>query len=533
MGLEGDVLGVVLGTDGIGATCQIQLSSLTTYRHAASGRERAASSVGGLVKIAVEDMLLVGSVTELNLDGTSPELGLTRVEYIGEGARGADGNLSSFKRGVSSYPLPGDMVRLATPSDERQIFSPGDIPHVKIGTVHPTETVRAPVFFDQLMSRHFAVVGSSGTGKSTTVTLLLQRIIEAAPNSHVVVLDPHGEYASAFGDKAQVWNVNNLQLPYWLMSLEEHCEAFISDGGDARRIETNILAKCLLKARLQNTGVTNAAKVTADTPISYQVNDLINALQDEVGKLQKPAEAHHYTVLQLSIEQLFNDPRYSFTFNRALWDRSAAELLGEILRIPGHGKPISIVDLAGVPSEVVRVVVATLSRLIFDYGVWAPRNEKVPVLIVCEEAHRYLPSVRSSRPGSAERQLEQIAREGRKYGICLALVTQRPSELSDTALSQCGTIIAMRLNNTQDQAQLAATMTEGGRAYLDIIPALQNQECIISGVGVPVPMHVRIDTLASDARPSSDDPVFSEKWNKSITADDILHNTVRRWVGSG
>jgi DNA helicase HerA-like ATPase len=206
-----------------------------------------------------------------------------------------------------------------------------------------------------------------------------------------------------------------------------------------------------------------------------------------------------------------------------------AEFLTKVFRMPSEGKPISIVDLAGVPTEIVNVVVATLSRLILDYAIWAPREERAPILLLCEEAHRYLPRVRSVETRSVERQLERIAREGRKYGVCLGMVTQRPSELSETALSQCGTIVAMRLTNQNDQAQLRACLTEGARGFVDAVATLKNRECIISGEGVPVPMRVLVDTLEDAKRPASDDPVFSSRWAIRSPGGALLAETVRRW----
>jgi len=485
------------------------------------------------MKIAVADRRIFATLTELKADRSGAGSLEAKVQYIGVGVCNPTGELTEFNRGVSIYPHPGDQVSFASESDLELIYSPQDTPHVRIGNVYPTDHVPAPIFFDMLLGRHFAVVGSSGTGKSTSVALILNRIIEHAPNSHVIILDPHGEYPKSFGDKGMVWDVNNLTVPYWAMSLQEHCEAFISSTGDARAIDTNILAKCLVQARLKNPHIANAGKITADSPVAYQLEDLLDALDEDVGKLEKAADAHHYIQLKLNIEQFFKDRRYHFIFNEAYWDISLPELLSSLLRIPVEGKPVSIIDLAGVPSEIVTTVVSTISRLIFDYAVWAPRDTRLPVLFVCEEAHRYLPRARSGRPVSAERQLERIAREGRKYGVCLGLITQRPSELSETALSQCGTMISLRLNNEQDQAQMRAVLSEGAASFVDIIPALQNRECIVSGEGAPVPMRVRIDTLEDRLRPASEDPVFSEKWTLPSNDRSLLDEAIRRWIENG
>lgn len=529
-GIVTSPLGTVLDTSGQRAICAFNRSALLDSRLDVASTHLPSSSVGGVVKVAVGSSSIFGTLVGLTADRASEATVVAEVEYFGEGEKGPGGDITSFRRGLSVYPHPGDEVAFASAGDLHQIFAPPALTHFQLGTVYPTQDVRAPVLFDNLLSRHFAVVGSSGAGKSTTVTLMLDRIIDRAPEAHVVILDPHGEYAHAFGAAAQVWDVRNLELPYWAMNLEEHCDAFITATGQNRTIEANIMAKCLLKARLRNPFVqTSAANINADTPIPYRLDDLLETFEEESGRLQKLADASLYTQLRLSVQQRFADPRYRFIFNPEHATGSLERLLGDVLRIPIAGKPVSIIDLAGVPTEIVNVVVATLARVILDYAIWAPRDQRAPILLLCEEAHRYLPRHSSPKTRSVERQLERIAREGRKYGVCLGLVTQRPSELSETALSQCGTILAMRLTNQHDQAQLRACLSEGARGFVDSLPTLKNRECIISGEGVPVPMRVMVDTLEACKRPASDDPVFSARWSESSPGHALLTETVRRW----
>lgn len=533
LSLAPNELGFVLDTSGEKVMCQLVLGKLVQLRQHAAESERAATSVGGHVKVALADSWLLGTLTEITVDRNDADTIIAEVDFIGEGDRAPNGGLENFRRGVTLYPHPGDRVFLASHDDLRLAFAPQDGAHIEIGTVYPTADVRASIEFDKLLSRHFAIVGSTGTGKSTTVALMLHRIIAAAPEGHIVMLDPHGEYAAAFGDVGMVWNVDNLQIPYWVMNLQEHCEAFVTTSGESRAVDANIMAKCLLAARSKNYKLEEGAKITADSPIPYLLSDLIEALQEEMSRLDKQADAYRYTRLRLNIEQFFSDRRFGFMFNASYRNNSMTQLIGNLLRFPVEGRPISIIDLAGVPSEIVKVVVSILSRLIFDYAIWAPRDRRVPILLVCEEAQRYLPAVHPDDILSAERQLERIAREGRKYGVSLGLITQRPSELSEAALSQCGTIISMRLNNLRDQAKINDTLPEGARSFIEIIPALQNRECIICGEGVPVPIRVRLDTLEQDLKPASEDPVFSELWNQRREGNDVVIETVSRWRGEG
>src|SRR3569832_526811 len=197
-------------------------------------------------------------------------------------------------------------------------------------------------------------------------------------------------------------------------------------------------------------------------------------------------------------------------FSGMLVSDSMPSLLAKQFRLPSHGKPISIVDVSGVPSEITSVVVSVLARMEFDYAIWSRTEAQRPLLLVCEEAHRYVPKDENAENGQAVRKiLERIAKEGRKYGVSLGLITQRPSDLAEGVLSQCGTIITMRLNNDRDQAFVRAAMPKGSHGFLDSIPALRNRECVICGEGVSTPIRVNLDTLEEHKQPASSDPVFT------------------------
>ena len=213
-------------------------------------------------------------------------------------------------------------------------------------------------------------------------------------------------------------------------------------------------------------------KLTVDSPIPYALSDLAGAINAEMGLLNKATDTAPFMRLKTKIDELKADPRYHFMFSGMLIADSMTSFIGKIFRLPAKGKPISIVDVSGVPSDIVSVVVAVLSRLVFDYAIWSRNEVPRPVLLVCEEAHRYIPSDKTGNGQSVRKVLERIAKEGRKYGVSLGLITQRPSDLAEGVLSQCGTIIAMRLNNERDQHFVKSAMPEGARGFLDVIPAL-------------------------------------------------------------
>ena len=210
-----------------------------------------------------------------------------------------------------------------------------------------------------------------------------------------------------------------------------------------------------------------------------------------------------------------------------------ADFLSRVFRLPSQGKPISIIDVSGVPNEITSVVVAVLSRLTFDYAIWSRGEPQRPILLVCEEAHRYIPSKDSGQGQAVRKILERIAKEGRKYGVSLGLITQRPSDLAEGVLSQCGTIISMRLNNERDQHFVKAAMPEGARGFIDSIPALRNRECIICGEGVAIPIRVSFDPLEEPKRPASEDPSFTELWRQSGGEEERVERTVQRWRSQG
>lgn len=493
-----------------------------------------AGQVGSQVKVRVGGMWLLANVRDMRLENPDGDLIVSSVDFLGEGIEDPiTGKLSGFRRGVTRYPVPGTRVYPVTQDDLMQIFSAADRPHINIGTVYPSTDVRASLYIDSMLGKHFALLGSTGTGKSTAAALILHRICEMAPEGHVVMLDPHGEYSAAFKTDGELFNVDNIAMPYWLMNFEEHCEVFITTEGAERQMDEDILAKCLLQARTKNRAAQGLTKLTVDSPVPYLLSDLLNAIQTLMGKLDRAGEVAPYMRLKTKIEEIKGDPRYSFMFSGMLVSDTMATFMAKIFRLPGNGKPISIIDLSGVPSDIVSVVVSVLSRMVFDFAIWSRREPKRPILLVCEEAHRYVPSDRDTTRSAVRKVLERIAKEGRKYGVSLGLITQRPSDLAEGVLSQCGTIIAMRLNNDRDQAYVRNAMPEGARGFLDSIPALRNRECVICGEGVSIPIRVRFDNLEEEKRPASDDPVFSKLWTEVGDEDAILDRTIQRWRSQG
>jgi len=526
-------IGVVLEISGSASQVMFDMAALSALIGHSDPVLAAAGQVGGQIKVRVGAAWLIANIRSLKLEDFSAGRVVAQIDFLGEGdEEKLTGKLYNFRRGVTRYPTPGAEVYPISNADLKQVYAADDRATIEVGSVYPTKDIRAALYVDAMLGKHFALLGSTGTGKSTSAALILHRICELAPQGHIVMIDPHGEYSAAFKGNGALFDVSNLAMPYWLMNFEEHCEVFLTTSGSERQVDGDILAKCLLVARGKSRLGQEIPKLTVDAPIPYLLSDLTNLIQQEMGKMDRAGDTAPYLRLKTKIEEVKADPRFGFMFSGMLVADTMASFIARIFRMPGDGKPISIIDVSGVPSEITSVVVAVLSRMVFDFAIWSRNEPQRPILLVCEEAHRYIPSDRDST-SSVGRILGRIAKEGRKYGVSLGLITQRPSDLAEGVLSQCGTIIAMRLNNDRDQAFVRAAMPEGARGFLDSIPALRNRECIICGEGVAIPIRVSFDALEETKRPASADPLFSELWRDVGHEDQIIARTLQRWRAQG
>ncbi len=527
-------IGFVMEIAGSGSQVTLDAAILNGLMAHADPSVAMAGQVGSQIKIRVGNTWLLASIRTQKLHERDHGVIMAQVDFLGEGdEEKLTGRIYNFRRGVTRYPVPGSEVYAVTSSDLKQVYAADGRAHVEVGTVFPTRDIRGALYVDAMLGKHFALLGSTGTGKSTCAALILHKICDIAPEGHIVMIDPHGEYSAAFKNNGALYDVNNIAMPYWMMNFAEHCEVFVTSQGDDKQIDADILSRCLLQARAKNRIAETIGKLTVDAPIPYLLSDLTNIIQNEMGRLDKATSSAPFIRLKGKIDELKADPRYNFMFSGMLVGDTMAEFVGKIFRLPSHGKPISIIDVSGVPSDITSTVVAVLSRLVFDYAIWSRNEPQRPILLVCEEAHRYIPSDRVEKNSAVRSILERIAKEGRKYGVSLGLITQRPSDLAEGVLSQCGTIISMRLNNDRDQAFVRAAMPEGARGFLDSIPALRNRECIICGEGVSIPIRVALDNLEEEKRPASEDPLFSQLWQETGGETEILERVVRRWRAQG
>jgi len=492
--------------------------------------------VGGLLKLVRPNGRVYGLLEGLSIplprdDDLDSELRIAEVGLIGESIDVEAGGDGRFYRGVSTLPTLNDVVVLADHNDTSLVFAQPHAQAVSIGSLHQDPRVEACISVDDMLGKHFAIVGTTGSGKSCALVLILKGILERNPNAHVVLLDPHGEYGQAFGDQAEHLNVRTFRFPYWLLNFEELVEVVFGEKKAEHASAIAVLRDLVLSAKLNFAGnPLDQAWMTVDTPVPYALGEINRLIEDATGKLDNRVNSGPYLHIKTRLAALQADKRFAFMFSTgvALRDELAA-ILGRIFRVPANGRPITVLDLAGVPSEVLNVIVAVLCRMAFDFGLWS--GHTVPLLLVCEEAHRYAPQAAGVGFDPAKRALARIAREGRKYGVSLGVLSQRPSDLDASILSQCSTVLAFRMTNERDQEIIQATMSEASTALFTSLPLLGNGEAIAVGEGVSVPMRVRVASLPELERPRSSSASFSSRWQRDDVRPGFLDKIVASWRG--
>ena len=492
--------------------------------------------IGAIVRVATPRSAVYGVVGALKVDDPAPRAGdsLLRefeIQLLGEAVHAGGGQLGrGFQRGVAHYPLLDEDIFLATPDELAHIYARPATSNVRVGTIHPDNILPAYLTTDDLLGKHFAILGSTGSGKSCSTALILRSILADHMHGHVILLDPHNEYSQVFGETADVLHPGNLQLPYWLLNFEEMIEVVIGRNRPDMQTQAAILRGAIVAAKVKFIADKGPIDhITVDTPIPYYLGDLLAHIDHQLGELDKPENSVPFLRLKARIEGLRTDRRYGFMFSGLVVKDALPAIMSRLLSIPVDGRPVTIVDLSGVPSEIVDVVVSVLCRMIFDFALWSVPAKALPVLLVCEEAHRYVPRQEDAGFEPTKRTISRIAMEGRKYGVSLCLVTQRPSELSANILSQCNTMFALRMSNERDQEIVRRALPESAHGLLSALPSLRTQEAVVVGEGVALPVRLRFDDLAPEHRPRSASAAFSARWQSEDRGRDFVAETVERW----
>ncbi|MBV8823634.1 MAG: DUF87 domain-containing protein [Hyphomicrobiales bacterium] len=488
--------------------------SVGLFRRASIQSSR--DTVGNFMGIRTARSFLTGVITDVsaNTRSTVEESGhyaTARVDLVGE-IYDCGKPTAEFRRGVSEYPAIDDPVFEIEARELQLIFNVAGTSVFDIGSLQQNEEIDAYIDVDEMLTKHFAILGTTGVGKTSAVALTLQALLGKRPELRIFVLDVHNEYRRCFVDRAQILNPPNLRLPFWLFGFDELIDVLFS-GRPAPDEEADVLSELipLAKSMYQQSRqvLERGAKrgerpirYTVDTPVPYRMSDLLSLLNERVGKLENRLSRLTYSRLLNRIQTVVDDARYAFMFENAnVGGDTMADVLAQLFRLRPGEQPMTIMQLAGFPSEVVDAVVSVVCRLAFDFGLWS--EGAVPLLFVCEEAHRY---AAAGNVGFAptRRAISRIAREGRKYGVYLGLVTQRPAELDPTILSQCSTIFAMRMTNDRDQAILRSALSDTTADLLDFLPALATAEVFAFGEGVALPARIKLKTLPAQQLPRSE-----------------------------
>ncbi|MBB3607503.1 ATP-binding protein [Rhizobium sp. BK602] len=485
-------------------------------------------SVGKLISISVGNNRVAALVYSMNTGNTGwgedqDNLFRIEVELLGEVRVGLNGR-EEFSSGISAYPYLGAIAHRIRAADLMRIFDAGKDSSCVIGKLTQDESIDAAIHIPSMLAKHFAVVGSTGVGKSTAVSLLLHKAIVADPKLRVLILDPHNEFAAAFPKHSVVIDTETLDLPFWLMRLDEFAEV-VFRGRPPIPDELDILRDVIPEAKRAFRGgdsslmrrQTEKSSVTADTPVPYRMADLLALIDERIGRLEGRQEKPHLRSLKMRIISAINDPRYHFMFSNNTISDTIVETIAQIFRIPGDDKPICTFQLAGIPSEVVNSVASVLCRMAFELALWS--DGAIHMLVVCEEAHRYIPADPTLGFFPTRQAIARIAKEGRKYGVSLGIITQRPGELDQTILSQCSTLFAMRLANDRDQDIIRSAIPNSSISTTSFLSSIGNGEAIAFGEAIAVPMRMRFSRVEDHLLPKANGSIARTSEETPDTVD--------------
>jgi uncharacterized protein len=551
----------------IGAKILVEVSpDIPSASPIIDGRVHRLGQVGSFVRISVGLLNLFGTVSMV---GASPVPRPDELDsLIPRGERwievqlvGESYGTGPFHRGVSLFPTLDDEVHVVTANDLSVIYGGESTSDIAVGYHAASENLKAYLDVDKLVTRHSAIVGSTGSGKSNTVAGLLTKFASGEfPNARVVIIDPHGEYAGPLGSAARIFSLGDadhpLLVPYWALSFDELAWFLVDRRTGTESTQDAMLREQILEQRRKacnslKSGKIAESDITADSPVPFDVRDLWyyfdrreRATYTDIARTSEalvkegdskalgPAKftpaslgsASPYKPLNFmsmgaypnKILSRLKDPRFDFFLSPGKYNGVDKDLDDLATDWFGHERAVTVFDLAGVPFNVTDLLVGAIARILFELMFWGRNLAGVgrdrPLLIVFEEAHTYLPGGQGNQfvVGYALRAVQRIFREGRKYGVGAMVVSQRPTELDQTVLSQCGTFFALRLTNSEDQGRVKASSPDALAGLLDLLPALRTGEALILGEAVAIPSRVRLPLV--EPRPDSHDPEVAQRW---------------------
>lgn len=460
-----------------------------------------------------------------------------------------------FERGGDNISIPPKDVKPAKKDDIVRIFSSitnSEDKKFTFSTLSSDHSIQIPVDGNKFFNRHIAIVGSTGSGKSNTVAKILQNAVssknstyDGLNNSHIIIFDIHSEYKSAFPN-ANYIDIDNLMLPYWLLNSDELQELFIdTDANDHN--QRNIFKEAVIKSKKLhfNGDEVQKNKIHFDSPLFFEIDEILNDVKSKneemiPGARDKKAGPLNgkLTNFVSRLENKINDKRLDFLLGEKSKSITFKDTLKNLIGYDNNYSNVTIIDLSGVPFDVLNITVSLISRILFEYGYYYKKirftqnptetiNNDVPLLLVYEEAHKYVPNTDLSKYKASKQSIERIAKEGRKYGITLLLASQRPSEISETIFSQCNNFIAMRLTNPNDQNYVKRLLPDTFGELINKMPSLKVGEALLIGDAAVIPSIVQIDEC--DEKPSSNDIPYFDLWKEEWKKLDI-EKIIAEWI---
>ena len=578
-----------------GGSLKIALSrNIKELTRSHSGRVYDVGQIGSILKIHLGRRIIFATVRLLRLQSdeetaalsvssghpsSSQDRRVMEADLLGEGWYNFADNRLTFRRGVSTYPLPLQAVHLTTKEEIEQLFQSAEEArddgirrHVPIGTYVGATRVECRADIDKLFGQHCAVLGSTGSGKSSAVAAIIHSILDhrskddTKTRPSIILIDPHGEYSSAFGDKAVVYRAYdalgqgdaeaaNLKLPYWLMSSDEFRSLVIGKTEFEATSQANTVYKALTHARLVGAGLARSAigdipddipegkhpeepipcdgvtdgdilSFDRDRPRPFKLEEFRAHIIGRQAKRQgknndwvavTPSDFQkEYASILNKFRVLTSDPRIGFLMGEHVeGGPTLSQILSQFLNVRGSGDAfLTIIDISGLPNEVAGPLTGAIARLLFQYKLHQFREERErdPILFVCEEAHRYVPDHGDAQYEVAQSAIRRLAREGRKYGLGLMLVSQRPADIEGTVISQCNSWVVLRLSNSSDQEHVARFLPDSLSGMTKMLSSLPRQEALFVGEASAIPTRIRLRTLTTTQLPNSNDVSFAMGW---------------------
>ena len=552
--VENLAIGTIIEVDGSHIVAELE-PGITELSRIFGGDTYPIGQFGSIVKIHFGRRIIFAFVGRLRMKAEYElERGITsqaarderviEADLFGEGEWLRDMSIGptnwklKFDRGVATYPLPQQTVYLTPKQELRFIYGHGKGPSVLLGEHVGTGGTKCHAEMNELLGKHTAILGSTGAGKSGTVAAVLHSLLQRGAEAglanwkpRIVVLDPHNEYSAAFPNNQKLsTDDGSLVLPYWLLNFSETVALVIGKTEFVATSQANIVKMALLKAREEGAtalGLT-PTKITVDSPVPYKLATFIAAVEADKPPQASKQDSHKSILEKLDV--LVRDARVSFMMKE--WDGATQDPFPAILDqlVSDQAQP-KIVDLSGVPNEVAGVSSAVIARTLFNLKVWQTADERKndPVLLVCEEAHRYVPNRGEAQYEAAQEAIRRIAKEGRKYGIGLLLVSQRPSEVEATVLSQCNSWIILRITNDADREHVRAILPDSMAGLTKMLSGLRRQEAIFLGQAAVLPSRILIRSLTLEQLPRSNDIDFDKGWQSAAMTEGQLASIANKW----